>query len=201
MVTNGSGARLHLQVTPYDCLPTTFVNAIISLCARRAETDDETAEAVWKAIRKIWQVASDREEVNELKTIQRLARALQRVAGLGLDVSFHERSDVGGMLDLCERGSVVALRLYHSSGKAKEWWHYVLVLGVVGDDVLLFDPIRRDKVSQKIHEQHEDLTRKLKERGANLVLPREHIEATRERRRYAMGPIEKRNCVLFRQRG
>lgn len=77
----------------------------------------------------------------------------------------------------------------------------MLVLGVVGDDVLLFDPIRRDKVSQKIHEQHEDLTRKLKERGANLVLPREHIEATRERRRYAMGPIEKRNCVLFRQRG
>ncbi|UOO37667.1 hypothetical protein IZU99_10570 [Oscillospiraceae bacterium CM] len=194
------------QATRYDCVPTTFINALQYLFKR-----NEIPPVV---IQKIMLYALDTVNKNGesgkrgtsglaiqlimqyLETFRGDKFAFKRCEYLSED-QIHLRK--GNKIISCiNRGGVALLRV--SAGKrTTALFHYMLVLGVDRQDsewLLLFDPFYRSTPFSGEEAKYLQWLGSENEKGANLKIKRERLDSYKYEK-YSMAHLDERECCLL----
>jgi len=185
---------LHYQLSEYDCGPTSLLNAM-SYLFQREELPPEV-------IRNIMLYCLDRYDSSGVSGKSGTSRMAMMFLSSWLDgfgqagclpvssrylsgreVNLGQNSGIRDAL--CRGGAAVAL-------VELEGWHYVLLTGIRGDRVFLFDPYRREEPfpEPEIAIVSDQPCR------CNRIVPAALLEKE-SRTPYAFGPLETREAVLL----
>jgi hypothetical protein len=192
---------LHYQVSEYDCVPTTFLNAIAVLYDRRAVPPLVVRHIFAYSLDTVSPGGRLGRAGTSTYAIQLLGHWLNsyKTRKFSVRTEYLQGSEVhvrdeSPILSALGEGGVAALNLYLGRGE----WHFLLALRSDPDWVQFFDPYRRKNVRGL-----RDRVRVLPEedgRSPNLAIRRSWLdEAGGER--FTLGETGDRECLLlFRQR-
>lgn len=189
-----------LQVSEFDCVPTTFLNAISFLFNRK--------DIHPLVIQKIYLYSLDkitsRKNIGHGTTgfaIQILCNWLSefKTNDFSLFSEFISGGEVcfgrGNKISKCLNDGGVALLRIHWGNKS---WHYVLALKIEDGWVNVFDPYpKREGVFIK------DRVEFISQNGiqsANLKISISHLETRSNSAKYVLGTFSERECVLLRKK-
>lgn len=138
---------LHYQVTDYDCGPTSMLNGISFLFEREEIPPEIMRNTVLYCLDCHGRDGVPGKRGTSCSAMMFLSSWLNSFGELGLlpVSSMHitgKKVCIGGdslINDTLVRGGAVVARLFYDE------WHYVLITGVRGDDVLIFDPYYREE--------------------------------------------------------
>ena len=184
---------LRYQLSEYDCGPTSLLNAMSYLFRREDIPPEIVRNIVLYCLDCYGADGASGKSGTSCMAMMFLSNWLNGFGQAGhLPISsrylsgeaVHLRQD-GGIWDALRRGGAAVVRL------DLEGWHYVLLTGIEGDRVFLFDPYYLDASPGEGIEMVRDHP------GAyNRVVPTRYFEReTREL--YALGPVESREAVLL----
>lgn len=185
---------LHYQLSEYDCGPTSMLNAM-SYLFQREEIPPEIVRNIMLYCLDCYGAdgATGKSGTSHMAMmfLSNWLNGFGQAGHLpvssrylsGRDVNFGQN---GGLRDALSRGGAAVVRV------ELEGWHYVLLTGIQGDMVLLFDPYYMDAPFAE-----KDIRMVTDHPGAyNRAVPLRYFE--RESRGvYALGPVETREAVLL----
>ncbi len=193
------GTPLHYQVSEYDCVPTSFINAIAYLFERR--------QIPPLVIRYIYSYSLDTvsrggrlgRAGTSKYAIQLLSHWLSSyrtrkfsVAAEYLEPGQIELSEEGPILTCLRAGGVALCNVY--LGRSE--WHYLLGLRYDEEWVHFFDPYRRVSL-RGLHGQAR-MVRPDDARSPNLAVRRTWLMRA-DGERMTFGPLELRECLTVRR--
>ncbi|CAM3735706.1 hypothetical protein [Parendozoicomonas haliclonae] len=188
------------QVSAYDCVPISFINALAYLFER----DDIPPLVIQKIYLYCLDTVTSQGNLGHGTTglaIALLGNWLQKYQEGSFDVStaYLDKDNFsiaakGPLLDCLERGGTALIRLHTD----KKLWHYVLALKMDEDWFYAFDPCRRGRKSI-VKGQVEYIT-SAREQEPNLRIRREWMDTQSNRKRFCLGTLRERECLLIERR-
>lgn len=185
---------LHYQLSEYDCGPTSMLNAMSYLFQREEIPPEIVRNIMLYCLDCYGADGASGKSGTSCMAMMFLSNWLNGFGQAGhLPISsrylsgeaVNFRPDSSLRDALCRGGAAVARVDF-------EGWHYVLLTGIQGDRVFLFDPYYRDTPFAG-----EDIQMVTDQPGAyNRVVPTRYFERE-EREVYALGPVETREAVLL----
>lgn len=185
---------LNYQFTEFDCGPTTILNAV-SFLFERHEIPPEVIRHVMLYTLDVYDKRGEAGKrgtsgmamqflaswLNHFSAVKRFPIYCERLVGHEVHVGLE-----GRLASCLQRGGAAIVKVHLGV------WHYVLFTGIDPDSVFLFDPYFRnrpfrDKRVRLVLDRPYDINRQV---------GREIIEQL-EKKNYALGPHEDRECVLF----
>lgn len=184
---------LHYQLSEYDCGPTSMLNAMSYLFQREEIPPEIVRNIMLYCLDCYGADGASGKSGTSCMAMMFLSNWLNGFGQAGhLPISsrylsgeaVHLRQD-GSIWDALHRGGAAVVRL------DLDGWHYVLLTGIQGDAVFLFDPYYLDTSPGEGIEMVSDHP------GAyNRIVPIRYFEReTREL--YSLGPVESREAVLL----
>ena len=188
---------LHYQVSEYDCVPTTFINAIAHLFDRR--------EVPPLVVRHIYAYSLD--TVSRGGRLGRAGTSGYAIQLLGHWLNHYKTSHFsvrtqfvqGNEVDVRENGPIV--RALQEGGLAlcnlylgQNEWHFILALAVDEEWVTAFDPYARKSIRGLGGRVR--ILSAASGREANLAIRRSHLDRE-DRSRFTLGKRERRECLLL----
>lgn len=193
------------QTTNYDCVPTTFINALQYLFKR----DEIPPAAIQKIMLYSLDAVNKRREDGKGGTTDLAVQLIMQWLESFPDNKFafktceylpqeqiHLRQ--GNKIIAClNRGGVALLSVY--AGKAAPLFHHILALGVDSKDngwLLFFDPYYRIKPFTGKNTNYIEWLGDRNRQSANLRVKRERLDSYKYEE-YSMAPISERECCLL----
>ena len=188
-------APFHEQVTQFDCVPTTFLNAYSYLFDRNAIP----AEVVLKT----YLYSLDAKGGTTTLAVKMLANWLSefRHKSFGLTTEFNEGKQVhlrsGSPIAQClERSGVALIKVTDQGSKTdKPFFHYILGLSIEDGWINCFDPHPRTTKSNKLG-QYEFMPQKGCQ-SPNLRIACAWMDARFKGGQFQFGPLMDRECLLL----
>lgn len=185
---------LHYQVSEYDCGPTCVLNAMSYLFSREELSPELIRNIMIYCLDCYGTDGSCGKRGTSPMAMMFLSNWMNGYGQAGhLPVSSRFLSGEkvnfdknGELYDALRRNGAAVVRL------DLEGWHYVLLTGIEGDRVYLFDPYYR----KEAFPQKEILMVENQPEKYNRILPIHFLEEE-EVKLYAMGPIETREAVIL----
>ncbi|MTI14559.1 hypothetical protein [Sansalvadorimonas verongulae] len=185
------------QVSAYDCVPISFINALAYLFDR----DDIPPLVIQKIYLYCLDTVTNQGELGHGTTglaVALLGNWLQKYRddAFSLTTSYLERDhfsviDKSPLSDCLSRKGTALVRLH----TGKNLWHYVLALSMDGEWFYCFDPCRR-KQRSIVTGQVEYLP-DAKEQQPNLRIRRQWLDTLSNRKRFCLGTLRERECLLI----
>ena len=187
----------HYQVSAYDCVPVSFINALAYLFER----DDIPPLVIQRIYLHTLDTVTTRGQLGYGTT--GLAVALlgnwlgkYREGSFALNTQYLERDSVSVngrslLVDCLERGGTALVRLHSGKGL----WHYVLALGIDDEWFYGFDPCRRRQ--RKLVSGEVEYIPEAREQQPNLRIRRKWLDTRSNRKRFALGTSRERECLLI----
>jgi len=193
------------QTTEYDCVPTTFINALQYLFDRR--------EIPPQVIQKIMQYSLDTVTVNKKGEYGKGSGT----TGLAIEMILQWLSNHSKGSFAFKRCEYVELEQVHLRQNNKimscinnggialvsvwtgRMYHYILALGLDENDknkILFFDPYYRMKRFTGEDSKHIEWLGNKGVQEANLRVSRDRLDSVNYER-YSFGPVEERDCCLL----
>lgn len=186
---------LRYQISEYDCGPTAMLNAVSYLFEREVIPPELIRNITLYSLDCYGKDGVCGKSGTSCTAMMFLSNWLNGFGAIGqLDISSRYLSGQSVFLgssslveDALRRGGAAVVRVFFDE------WHYVLLTGVQGDDILLFDPYYREEPFP----QAPDIRLVTDQpRRCNRLVParyfnREALEF------YAFGPLETREAVLL----
>jgi hypothetical protein len=189
---------LHYQTSEYDCVPTTFLNAITYLFGREAIPP--------MVVRHIFLYSLD--TVSRHGRLGRGGTSSEAIRLLGSFLGRYKTSEFsvstdylhgeevhlrrGSRIIACLNDGGVALCNIHLT---RTEWHYILALKAQKDWILFFDPYRR--LALRGLRGNVRILRVPGGRGPNLAISRAWLNGNSRCRRFCFGPKHDRECLLM----
>lgn len=185
---------LRYQLSEYDCGPTSLLNAM-SFLFEREEIPPEIVRNIMLYCLDCYGINGESGKsgtshmammflsnwLNGFGQAGHLPISSRYISGK--EVNFSQN---GALMDTLRRGGTAVVRL------DLEGWHYVLLTGLEGDHVYLFDPYYRDR---PFPWEDIQVVTSCPDRY-NRIVPIRRLERN-EREAYAFGPAEEREAVLL----
>lgn len=197
----------HLQVTEHDCVPTSFVNALVALFDRK-EIPPSVVQHIWTTTLDTVTQRQSLGHGTSWRAIQALSEWLnaRKVGKFNVEVDACEGEDataaLDGLSDHLDEGGVALLKVRDTAAGSD--WHYVLALAQEGDWLYCFDPYPRKNLPKDPSVGWDHRSRFSGDiegsewagkRGPNCRLELQRVLA--EEGRYSMGEPSERQCVLL----
>lgn len=190
------------QVSSYDCVPISFINALAYLFDR----DDIPPLVIQKIYLYCLDTVTSKGDLGHGTTglaIALLGNWLQkyREGNFSLTTAYLERDNfsiaqASALSECLERKGTALVRL-HTGGKH---WHYVLALKLDDEWFYAFDPCRRP-ARNIVRGQVEYLStshgQASGEQAPNLRIKREWIDTLSSSKRFCLGALHERECLLI----
>jgi len=189
---------LHYQTSEYDCVPTTFLNAITYLYERDAIPPVVIRYIYLYSLDTVGRHGRLGRGGTSSEAIRLLGHWLGRykTRKFAVATQYLQGSDVhlrrGNKITACLGAGGVALCNIHP---IRSDWHYVLALKARKDTLLFFDPYWR--LSVRGLRGHVELPRSDSPRAPNLAVARGWLDANTDRRRFCFGTTRNRECLLM----
>ncbi|MCL6269406.1 hypothetical protein M3P05_05530 [Sansalvadorimonas sp. 2012CJ34-2] len=185
------------QVSAYDCVPISFINALAYLFER----DDIPPLVIQKIYLYCLDTVTAQGELGHGTTglaVALLGNWLQkyREGSFALSTTYLDREKVNctgrSQLEECLNRKGTALVRLHTG---KKLWHYVLALSMDDEWFYAFDPCRRKKKS--IVKGAVEYLLDAREQQPNLRIRRQWLDTLSNRKRFALGTLRERECLLI----
>lgn len=189
-----------VQASEFDCVPTTFFNAVVKLFHRN--------EIPPLVIQRIYLLSLDSASSNKKYgngttgfAIQLLGHWLSEFETKNFSVSTEYISGEkvnfgrGSKISRCLNKDGVALLRVHLGGGN---WHYILALSVENGVVSCFDPypkLNRNFVKNKVEFIEENGLH-----SPNLLVSTAHLSTKSDLTKYVLGTFSERECLLLEKR-
>lgn len=193
---------LHYQTSEYDCVPTTFLNAVAYLYGRESIPPMVVRHIFLYSLDTVSRRGRLGRGGTSSEAIRLLGNFLARykTADFSVATEYLHGEEVhlrrGSRIVACLNDGGVALCNVHLR---RGEWHYILALKAQKHWILFFDPYWRlalHGLREKVR-----LLAVPGGRGPNLGVDRAWLNATTRRRRFCFGPKADRECLLmWRQR-
>jgi hypothetical protein len=185
---------LKYQSSNYDCVPTTFLNAINYLYERE-EIPPEVVKTVMlysldtfnkngemgKAGTSGFAVRFICDWLNQYSEIKDFKINCEYITGKAVNLGLKSK-----IINCIKNHGIALVRVQVNK------WHYVLITSVDDDFIYLFDPYYRKKT---FNDPEIDMIDD-NPFEANRKVSRERVESI-ENVKYALGPVEERECILM----
>ncbi len=185
------------QVSAYDCVPISFINALAYLYDR----DDIPPLVIQKIYLYCLDTVTSQGELGHGTTglaVALLGNWLQkyREGSFALSTCYLDKdrfsvSSKGALSDCLAREGTALVRLHSGKGL----WHYVLALSMDDEWFYAFDPCRR-KGRSLVKGQVEHLS-DARGQQANIRIRRQWLDTLSNRKRFSLGTLRERECLLI----
>ena len=194
------------QSTDYDCVPTTFINALQYLFKQNEIPPAVVQRIMLYSLDTVNQYGECGKRGTSCLAVQLIMQWLEAFRGDRFafkrceylaEEQIHLRK--GNKIVSCiNRGGVALLRV-HASKATTAPFHYILALGVDKNDsdwLLFFDPYYRVNPFKGEDSKYIEWLGGENEQGANLKIKRERLDSYKFEK-YSMAAIDERECCLL----
>lgn len=192
---------LHYQASEYDCVPTTFLNAVTHLFHRESIPPIVIRHTFLYSLDTVGKHGRLGRAGTSSHAIRLLGHWLgaYRTDRFSVETEYLEGDQVhlrrGNKITACLNAGGVALCNIHLSGSD---WHFVLGMKAHREWLLFFDPYWR--VAVRGLRDRVRLIKSLNPRSPNLAIRRDWLDADSNRRRFCLGTKRNRECLLMWRR-
>ncbi len=187
------------QVSAYDCVPISFINALAYLFER----DDIPPLVIQKIYLYCLDTVTSKGNLGHGTTglaIALLGNWLQkyREGNFVLSATYLESDGFSVVepspLSAClEQKGTALVRLY----SGRKLWHYVLALKMDDEWFYAFDPCRRGR--RTIVKGQVEYLPDAREQEPNLRIKRQWLDTLSDKKRFCLGTLKQRECLLLRR--
>lgn len=185
------------QVSAYDCVPISFINALAYLFDR----DDIPPLVIQKIYLYCLDTVTNQGELGHGTTglaVALLGNWLQkyREGSFALTTTYLERDrfSIAGkspLSECLERKGTALVRLH----TGKNLWHYVLALSMDDEWFYAFDPCRRKQ--RNIVKGEVEYLPEARVQQPNIRIRRQWLDTLSNRKRFSLGTLRERECLLI----
>ncbi len=194
-------APLHYQASEYDCVPTTFLNAVTYLFHREAIPPLVVHHIFLYSLDTVGKYG----RLGRGGTSRHATRLLgdwlgsYRTDKFAVATEYLDRDQVhlrpGNKITACLNvGGVALCNIYLGRGE----WHFVLAMKAQKERLLFFDPYWR--LAIRGMKDHVEVLKSESPRRPNLAIRREWLDGDTNRRRFCLGTKRNRECLLMWKR-
>lgn len=186
---------LGYQTTEYDCVPTTFINAIRYLFDRN-EIPPEVIKTIYMfSLDSSNRLGKSGKGGTSFYAVQHICYWLNEYSqgdNFGVYCDMLEPNDIqlsknSRIIECLNEGGVAVVRVYFT----KSLYHYILITELDDEYAYVFDPYYRERDFKE-----DDIEIVLDKPNYNRKIKRKWIDSTEEKK-YAMSDISERECILL----
>ncbi|MBU1699458.1 MAG: hypothetical protein KJ970_17615 [Candidatus Eisenbacteria bacterium] len=191
--------QFQYQISEYDCVPITFINAIVQLFDRKEVPPIVLQHIYLYSLDTVTRGNRLGRAGTSKFAVQLLGNwlASYRTKNFSVATKFLRQDTIhmkpkSRIIRALQTDGVALCNIHLGRGE----WHFILALEIKGNRVLFFDPYYRTSV-RGLRGVVEVLAENGKPRSPNLAIDIDWFDRTDERSRFCMGPVDMRECLLM----